>query len=225
MARVFTDAAKETSSFPLLSAGLISAINSGTWNGFTPTRIRSDCLTASRLLVLTSTPHCVLSASARSAWPTVARIRSAANRFSFRNACSRMPPIFPAPRTATRTWGNCAGVCGASTAISAIVSLPFFLNIPASAALSAHGAACFSQGYSRWARIPVQSPESITSLGSAGIQVHRPPAALAPRVHLARLSGALAYWLSKASFRRKSLRVSAILSLRSVSGQLESQTR
>ncbi len=44
--------------------GRISAIRSGTWNGLTPSRIRSACCAAARLSVLTSTPHCVLSATA-----------------------------------------------------------------------------------------------------------------------------------------------------------------
>jgi hypothetical protein len=72
MARVFTDAANEISVLAVVSAGRISSISPGTCIGFTPSRIRSDCRAASRLLVVTSTPHCVLSASARSAWPTVA---------------------------------------------------------------------------------------------------------------------------------------------------------
>jgi len=45
----FTDAANDTSILAGVSAGLISAIRSGTWKGFTPIRIRSDWRAASRL--------------------------------------------------------------------------------------------------------------------------------------------------------------------------------
>src|ERR1700733_12660145 len=55
-----------------------------------------------RLSVETSMPHCADSACARSACATVANSRSGVRICCFKKACSRMPPILPAPKTATR---------------------------------------------------------------------------------------------------------------------------
>jgi hypothetical protein len=41
MARVFTEAAKESSSLEGVSAGRISAMRAETWTGFTPSRMTS----------------------------------------------------------------------------------------------------------------------------------------------------------------------------------------
>src|SRR5260370_27688070 len=73
--------------------------------GFTPSRMTSACRAAARLSVVTSTPNCAERACARSACWTVANICSAATRLFFRKACNRMPPILPAPKTATRKPG------------------------------------------------------------------------------------------------------------------------
>ena len=102
MARVFTEAAKESSSLAGFSAGAISAITAGTWVGFTPSRMMSANCAAARLSVPTSTPNCTESALARSGCCTVATSCSGRSKLFLRNACSKMPPILPAPRMATR---------------------------------------------------------------------------------------------------------------------------
>src|SRR6266481_842026 len=90
--------------------------------GFTPSRMTSACCAAARLSVVTSTPNCADRACARSACWTVANICSAATRLFFRKACSKMPPILPAPSTATRNPGI-AGA-GAKSGTSKLSLIP-----------------------------------------------------------------------------------------------------
>src|SRR5437879_3327063 len=82
----------------------------------------SACRAAARLSVVTSTPNCADRACARSACWTVAKIWSAPTRLFFRKACSKMPPILPAPSTATRNPGI-AGA-GAKTGTSKLSLIP-----------------------------------------------------------------------------------------------------
>src|SRR5437868_7307550 len=82
----------------------------------------SACRAAARLSVVTSTPNCADNACARSACWTVANIWSAPSRLFFRKACSKMPPILPAPSTATRKPGMAgAGVRSGTSKLSLIL--------------------------------------------------------------------------------------------------------
>src|SRR5271156_4025108 len=78
-----------------------SATTSSTTCGFTAIRITSASLAACKLFVPTGMPSFALMARARSSCATVAVVSSGARRPFLSNACSRMPPIFPAPSTAT----------------------------------------------------------------------------------------------------------------------------
>src|SRR5438270_8161390 len=81
----------------------------------------SACCAAAKLSVVTSSPNCADSACARSACCTVANIWSVPSRLFFRNACSKMPPILPAPSTATRSPGmDGAGVRSGISKLSLI---------------------------------------------------------------------------------------------------------
>src|SRR5258708_24495550 len=82
----------------------------------------SACCAAAKLSVVTSTPNCADRACARSACWTVANIWSVPSRLFFRKACSKMPPILPAPSTATRNPGM-AGA-GAKSGISKLSLIP-----------------------------------------------------------------------------------------------------
>ena len=72
-----------------------SAMTSSTTCGFTPTRIMSASLAASRLLVPTAMPNFALKALARSSCATVAVVSSGASSPFFSSAWSRMPPHLP----------------------------------------------------------------------------------------------------------------------------------
>src|ERR1017187_2212066 len=78
-----------------------------------------------------------------------------------------MPPILPAPRTATRTLGNCAGTSVASTAISAMVFLVLIARVGTSYQGYSHSRGACSKCVGR-----APSP---SSFGPAHYMVMRPP--------------------------------------------------
>ena len=99
---VGTDAATEMMSWLLEMLGRICSITSCTTCGFTHTKMMSALRTAARLSVPTETPSFSASARARSSCWTVAKVALGESRPFSSNALSRIPPILPAPSTATR---------------------------------------------------------------------------------------------------------------------------
>src|SRR5712671_1260024 len=99
---VETEATTETISLPGFISGLISSSTSRTAWGFTASSTILASRTAARLSVDTSIPKSLARARAFSACRTVACTRLGCTSFCSRNARSRIPPIFPAPSTASR---------------------------------------------------------------------------------------------------------------------------
>ncbi len=99
---VGTEAATEMMSCLLETLGRICSITSCTTCGFTHTKMMSALRTAARLSVPTETPSFSARARARSSCWTVAKVALGESRPFSSSALSRIPPILPAPSTATR---------------------------------------------------------------------------------------------------------------------------
>ena len=98
---VGTDAATEiTSCFPFKCAR-ISRTTSATTCGFTQRKIMSASFTASELSVPACTFNLSFSIRARSGCATVAQVCPGESNPSRKKDCSKIDPIFPAPKTAT----------------------------------------------------------------------------------------------------------------------------
>src|SRR5437764_4843566 len=99
---VGTDAATEMINCLLEMLGRICSITSCTTCGFTQTKMMSAARAAARLSVPTVTPSFSVSVRARDSCWTVAKVALGESRPFSNKALSRIPPILPAPSTATR---------------------------------------------------------------------------------------------------------------------------
>src|SRR5579863_8956351 len=107
---VGTDAATEMMIWFLVTLGRICSTTWSTICGFTHSRMMSALRAAARLSVVTGIPSFLLRLRAfSSCWTVATVVLLENNRFS-RSALSRMPPIFPAPSTATRFLEKSDGI-------------------------------------------------------------------------------------------------------------------
>ena len=98
-----TEAAIEISSFPAFNSGAISSTTRPTTCGFTHSKMTSAFFAAARLSPPSETADARFFRSAP-ACATVAKRFFGDTSPCFTSASISMPPIFPAPSTARRTW-------------------------------------------------------------------------------------------------------------------------
>src|SRR4029077_3024833 len=99
---VGTDAATEITNLSVPTCGRISSTTPCTACGLTHRNTMSALRAALTLSVPTGIPSFFASAIARSSCCTVAEVKAGASSFFSSQAFTRIPPIFPAPSTATR---------------------------------------------------------------------------------------------------------------------------